>query len=76
MAKKLTHMTWEQLKSEMSIACDAENVVKLGKQVDALIRPRLDWTNVVEVEMMELALKYVIANLRGDRLEMMKQSNF
>lgn len=65
MGKKLIHMTWEEVRSEMSIAGSPSKVTELGKEIMSLIQKRIDWTNRAEMINIEFSIKRILSEIKG-----------
>lgn len=67
MAKKLIHMTWDDVEAEMSIAGSPVKITQLGRDVVALIASKMDATNRAELTNIELMLKRVLAEIKHEQ---------
>lgn len=74
MGRKLSSITWVDLKEEMSIAGDPEKIIEIGKDIYALISVRLNFKSIPEIENMQLALEKLLAGLKVlGRMEINRQ---
>lgn len=64
MGRKLSQMSWQDLKEELSIAGDPEKMIEIAKDIEALITPRMDVHNIAEVMNVQLILKKIIADFK------------
>ena len=74
MGRRLSSITWVDLKEEMSIAGDPEKIIEIGKDIYALISVRLNFKSIPEIENMQLALEKLLARLKVlGRMEINRQ---
>lgn len=64
MAKRLCMMTWEEVKQEMSIAGNPEEITQLGKDMMQLVAKSLDETNRAQLTNIEFAIHRVLAEVK------------
>lgn len=63
MAKKLSHMTWNDVQAEMSIAGSPEKITQLGRDIEALF-VTIDATNRAELTNAEFMLRRLVAEIK------------
>lgn len=64
MGKKLTTMSWDDMREEMSIAGNPEKIAELGKEIMETVAGRMDATNRAEMTNIEFSLQRVLAEIR------------
>lgn len=64
MAKKLSSMTWAEVKAEMSIAGSPAKIMQLGCEIEALLLPAIDITNRAELTNVEFMLQRLVAEIK------------
>jgi len=64
MSKKLTSITWAELKKEMSIAGDPDAVVEVADDIVSLILGRINPQNIPSLINIQLALQKIMAEFR------------
>jgi hypothetical protein len=64
MTKKLSATTWDELQTQMSIAGNPGKITQLGRDIEALLMPRLDTTNRAELTNVEYMLHRLVAEIR------------
>ena len=63
MAKKLSHMTWDEMQAEMSIAGSPQKITRLGRDIEALFAA-IDATNRAELTNAEFMLQRLLAEIK------------
>lgn len=64
MGRKLSTLTWADVKKEMSIAGDPDKIIQIGGDIHDLIVSRINSRSIPELENMQFALKRVLAELK------------
>lgn len=64
MRKKLTHLSWDDVQQEMSIAGSPEKIAQLGRDIEELMMNAIDATNRAEMTNVEFMLKRLIAEVK------------
>jgi hypothetical protein len=74
MARKLSQMTWQEFKQELSGAGSPDNIIEIAKDIDALIVPRINVHCIPELINIQLALKKIISDFKHwERIERNRQ---
>ncbi len=74
MAKKLSQMTTDDVRQEMSIAGSPDKITGIMQDFLAIIGDRLDRTNAAEYINLEFALKRVLAEVRVYKRQLEKRT--
>lgn len=64
MGRKLTSMSWDKVKDEMSIAGNPGKITQLGRNIEALLLPAIDATNRAELINAEFMLQRLLAEIK------------
>lgn len=64
MPKRLSRLTWKEVKAEMSIAGSPDKITKMGEEVMDLVMRSVDGRSIPELTNAQFALKRVIAELK------------
>lgn len=64
MGKKLSSMTWADVKEEMSIAGNPAKIAQLGREIAFMLLPAIDTTNRAELTNVEFMLRRLVAEIK------------